>query len=394
MVLVSVDSLENGSSPLTRGKPIVSTEHINVIRLIPAHAGKTLLALSGAMAKTAHPRSRGENSSARRARSCVTGSSPLTRGKPAARPASPLRTRLIPAHAGKTPRARLHPHCRRAHPRSRGENGATQATDTTGPGSSPLTRGKRPFVVRHCLSPRLIPAHAGKTISITPHSSSRAGSSPLTRGKRGLHIFHGRAVRLIPAHAGKTRAALWAISLIRAHPRSRGENGDLGLGDLALDGSSPLTRGKRHVDWRWPEFRRLIPAHAGKTSLASTPTSPPRAHPRSRGENCVKIHELKPNEGSSPLTRGKHHAAVSCRQPRRLIPAHAGKTSRSRPSTRSAPAHPRSRGENLVLVGGGLVGVGSSPLTRGKRSVARAAGFAHGLIPAHAGKTRPPPPAT
>ena len=70
-----------------------------------------------------------------------------------------------------------------------------------------------------------------------------------------------------------------------------------------------------------------------------------------------------------------------------LIPAHAGKT---RPPPRAATyqtAHPRSRGEN---VGGGFGGhgvVGSSPLTRGKPLQGGAEEGLRGLIPAHAGKT-------
>ena len=51
-------------------------------------------------------------------------------------------------------------------------------------------------------------------------------------------------------------------------------------------------------------------------------------------------------------------------------------------------AHPRSRGENLLANPSLIIGAGSSPLTRGKL-VAEARGLGpHGLIPAHAGKTR------
>ena len=54
---------------------------------------------------------------------------------------------------------------------------------------------------------------------------------------------------------------------------------------------------------------------------------------------------------------------------------------------RRARAHPRSRGENLTTFLEDNWEVGSSPLTRGKRRAARVADAAHGLIPAHAGKT-------
>ena len=50
-------------------------------RLIPAHAGKTRSATSLRRARTAHPRSRGENPDNDPADMCADGSSPLTRGK-------------------------------------------------------------------------------------------------------------------------------------------------------------------------------------------------------------------------------------------------------------------------------------------------------------------------
>ena len=50
----------------------------------------------------AHPRSRGENASARALARGPGGSSPLTRGKPCMRAARRGTRGLIPAHAGKT----------------------------------------------------------------------------------------------------------------------------------------------------------------------------------------------------------------------------------------------------------------------------------------------------
>ena len=70
--------------------------------LIPAHAGKTRSCSSSLPAPGAHPRSRGENLGDRIDLGQVAGSSPLTRGKLAARQLSGGRCRLIPAHAGKT----------------------------------------------------------------------------------------------------------------------------------------------------------------------------------------------------------------------------------------------------------------------------------------------------
>ena len=115
-------SLEDGSSPLTRGKLTCVLNLVAICRLIPAHAGKTTVLAQRTGVSEAHPRSRGENSQRPGPRSTTAGSSPLTRGKPP--PTMPSRP------------------SRRAHPRSRGEN-VSRAVDGIGTaGSSPLTRGK------------------------------------------------------------------------------------------------------------------------------------------------------------------------------------------------------------------------------------------------------------
>ena len=70
----------------------------------------------------AHPRSRGENSILSPALERSAGSSPLTRGKHDEVSDTLEDGRLIPAHAGKTVVKRRPYIWARAHPRSRGEN--------------------------------------------------------------------------------------------------------------------------------------------------------------------------------------------------------------------------------------------------------------------------------
>ncbi len=213
-----------------------------------------------------------------------------------------------------------------AHPRSRGENLAGVIGDAGGEGSSPLTRGKLILEhIRHA-PPGLIPAHAGKT---------------------GGNIHHS-------IHTP-------------AHPRSRGENLSVAYGGRYQGGSSPLTRGKPEVKGSASEGRRLIPAHAGKTSARLERPAADAAHPRSRGENlCFLVLEISA-VGSSPLTRGKLRRTTSRQTSPRLIPAHAGKTLLESDLGELVEAHPRSRGEN---------GSGVSSSWR-----------VTWLIPAHAGKT-------
>ena len=194
-----------------------------------------------------------------------------------------------------------------------------------------------------------------------------AGSSPLTRGK--LETPHqGLAARgLIPTHAGntsgrsfrpssggapprsrrETRISVTRRRIIRAHPRSRGENTVVSLEQLAPAGPSPLTRGKlRRIRYQLRSVR-LIPAHAGKTPAQPSDYRRCRAHPRSRGENFDGQAPGADGQGSSPLTRGKRDVLLRALSGPGLIPTHTGKTSALTPTTRKARAHPRSRGENM-----------------------------------------------
>ena len=214
------------------------------------------------------------------------------------------------------------------------------------------------------------------------------GSSPLTRGKRDDDGDPREQHRLIPAHAGKTSTSSRRRGLRPAHPRSRGEN-VMDPPSIALaSGSSPLTRGKPQGPRGDRRGHRLIPAHAGKTQPQAARRNPGRAHPRSRGENdCGGVIPVV-GVGSSPLTRGKPHAPTVTAPTGGLIPAHAGKTMRVTVWVPLGAAHPRSRGENLFALVIGVRTFGSSPLTRGKPLSGRRRVPPRRLIPAHAGKTR------
>ena len=195
-------------------------------------------------------------------------------------------------------------------------------------------------------------------------------------------------MRLIPAHAGKTVRVAAKRRAKTAHPRSRGENISGLFIDAAAKGSSPLTRGKPNLGAHLEVRLRLIPAHAGKTASAPASSSASTAHPRSRGENSTIRRTVRRGGGSSPLTRGKLPFFTLFTFSLRLIPAHAGKTRVFLHNPCCGWAHPRSRGENDFDLTALIKVLGSSPLTRGKPTVARERLTAPRLIPAHAGKTR------
>ena len=216
---------------------------------------------------------------------------------------------------------------------------------------------------------------------------SPRGSSPLTRGKPFAAFVTASRTGLIPAHAGKTSSTASKHPSTWAHPRSRGENKAIPRASLRALGSSPLTRGKLRRRRPTPARPRLIPAHAGKTSRARPTMCGQWAHPRSRGENALASTLAASVGGSSPLTRGKQRGRRLGRDELGLIPAHAGKTPRALTDLQAAGAHPRSRGENLGEWHPVGIGLGSSPLTRGKLTGRDSDVPGRGLIPAHAGKT-------
>ena len=215
-----------------------------------------------------------------------------------------------------------------------------------GDGPIPTHAGK---THSHSLPPITTLAHPrsrGENLFIKSGSGANSGSSPLTRGKPQARRRDRRRRRLIPAHAGKTTTARGDKIAGAAHPRSRGENRIPRTTRVIAAGSSPLTRGKR-------------PPHPVLAALGL-------AHPRSRGENRVAVYEVTATGGSSPLTRGKRGVCIYCVHHGGLIPAHAGKTPSQSQTVPRCAAHPRSRGENTVTVSDGSSLRGSSPLTRGK----------------------------
>ena len=151
------------------------------------------------------------------------------------------------------------------------------------------------------------------------------------------------------------------------HPRLRGEKSQSCSAASGCGGSSPLTRGKAPCPALKPAALRIIPAYAGK-SIYTTAT---------RG-GCW---------GSSPLTRGKGCHHHSQRRVAGIIPAYAGKRMAKHSTRWHRQDHPRLRGEKAAQVAAAQVGIGSSPLTRGKDLIYCFPLLSTRIIPAYAGKS-------
>ncbi len=132
-----------GSSPLSRGILIAGTSPWAACRIIPALAGNTIPTWDRAGKGKDHPRSRGEYTMSQEAPTICSGSSPLSRGIPAADFRGAVGKRIIPALAGNTRCFGTGADAEADHPRSRGEYLRSGTRLTASQGSSPLSRGIR-----------------------------------------------------------------------------------------------------------------------------------------------------------------------------------------------------------------------------------------------------------
>ena len=175
-------------------------------------------------------------------RSGTLGSSPLARGLQRLHHRIVFVIRIIPARAGFTVVAVHDRDQGRDHPRSRGVYPSHMLRFFRCEGSSPLARGLLHDLCHISWWGGIIPARAGFTTGLRPakcsqkdHPRSRGvyeddprlewmdgGSSPLARGllrESGPQIF---VQRIIPARAGFTTRHSWRNWRRRDHPRSRG----------------------------------------------------------------------------------------------------------------------------------------------------------------------------
>ncbi len=92
----------SGSSPRMRGKPSISQRIYSRNRIIPAHAGQTASSTFCEVPSSDHPRACGANSRSGNPHRYAAGSSPRMRGKLGNVPEKCFLFRIIPAHAGQT----------------------------------------------------------------------------------------------------------------------------------------------------------------------------------------------------------------------------------------------------------------------------------------------------
>ena len=172
---------------------------------------------------------------------------------------------IIPAYAGSTSRGPGKAVARSDHPRIRGEHAGRVPSPGRPLGSSPHTRGARPTRSSYSGRRRIIPAYAGSTFNVSSTFPSLAdhprirgehvpeapvlgadiGSSPHTRGALLLERRLRNILRIIPAYAGSTASRTGSSPSHSDHPRIRGEHFLTYSASTSISGSSPHTRGAR-----------------------------------------------------------------------------------------------------------------------------------------------------
>ena len=131
----------------------------------------------------------------------------------------------------------------------------------------------------------------------------------------------------------------------------------------------------------------LIPAGAGSTGSWLFPAYRGWAHPRRRGEHVRRPGPPPHRRGSSPQARGALLHPIAVADHARLIPAGAGSTQGPVPASSTSRAHPRRRGEHRWHNHQRDPAEGSSPQARGAHLWGPWVWDVYGRFPAGAGST-------
>ena len=293
-------------------------------RVIPAYAGNAPSCATRARGSPVHPPMRGERLPCPDQAWPHLGSSPHARGTLLGKNPQRAIERFIPACAGNAASALSPSWPASVHPRIRGERGNACGFPSVSGGSSPHTRGTPAADDPMTALVRFIPAYAGNARSAIPRHGAVCGSSPHTRGTLGGKLDALRHVRFIPAYAGNALALHAGTSSPAVHPRIRGERNDPENSLKIKDGSSPHTRGTLGGFFSRFCARRFIPAYAGNAVLDPRHAARPPVHPRIRGERARQGAYCRLVHGSSPHTRGTQAQEQGQGRHGRFIPAYAG----------------------------------------------------------------------
>ena len=212
-----------GSPPRMRGKVTFVFLACKPMRITPAYAGKRHRSLLSCATTPDHSRICGEKDDDRHFGRTDEGSPPHMRGKVLCAALSVNLFRITPAYAGKSLRLLGFPRSSQDHPRICGEKLMNISTPTALQGSPPRMRGKAGIAAGTCRAVRITPAYAGKSLHGKGRGGAAGdhpricgekkiermvlmmamGSPPHMRGKGYTRRAYRECPRITPAYAGK-----------------------------------------------------------------------------------------------------------------------------------------------------------------------------------------------
>ena len=136
------------------------------------------------------------------------------------------------------------------------------------------------------------------------------GSPPLTRERPNIMNCWVKKPRITPAYAGKTEMEICFRLKKGDHPRSRGKDQYLSMGNKQLEGSPPLARERHQPVKGLKQLIRITPACAGKTLLNCQLQTNHRDHPRSRGKDGWNSNDSIHRDRITPAHAGTTVAGV------------------------------------------------------------------------------------
>ena len=196
---------------------------------------------------------------------------------------------------------------------------------------------------------------------------------------------------ITPAHAGKRQSLTGRSCARKDHPRTCGEKPRIFQRGHSIRGSPPHMRGKVWNRRQERAPRRITPAHAGKSIRAHNQAAVAGDHPRTCGEKTTRPPPRRTRRGSPPHMRGKDPFLLVAVEEVGITPAHAGKRGRHSRRNRLPWDHPRTCGEKPVIRVQLATLQGSPPHMRGKAPTRSRLPTPAGITPAHAGKRLNPP---
>ena len=338
----------------------------------------------------------------------VTRSSPRRRGSAGVAPRRRDDGLVLPAQAGVSRTSPSPACCASGPPRAGGGQPAPHLRRGQGIASSPRRRGSAAIGGGRRECSRVLPAQAGvsrrcqrriRRPGCPPRAgggqppqpnrpTSSGGSSPRRRGSAVPDDAGAPACGVLPAQAGVSRPAASPTSSRRGPPRAGGGQPLRPMLDALEPLSSPRRRGSAVSRCRVEPQDEVLPAQAGvsRSRRRRSGTCPPRAG----GGQPSSTQSWALVCWSSPRRRGSAERRQRCDGRRQVLPAQAGVSRPISHSPNRAVSPPRAGGGQPAAKRAEKERERSSPRRRGSAGNTNDDGGAEGVLPAQAGVSRPP----